>query len=215
MEQLQSDFTVRKIRRREAQSIRALYMAMGRDGDWAASMSADALFCSGEWWGLYDEQGVLLMCIARSAAQSDMAQAVCINTAHQGIDLPRQTNPQVYWLPPAFAQQAQAAAGAFVRALAQYEQTPVLAALAVKSGTSLLSAYFSAGMVLWSMRPLQALRPHYLWVLTAPPAGVSCGLIGAHDTFALSRALEQGQAGTGIWCVAGEQWICFTQKDGI
>ena len=82
------------------------------------------------------------------------------------------------------------------------------AAVPVKTGGLLLDGFFEAGFTLFLVRPLAALRPHYLLTppgLRQPAPGtpdedaVRRVHIPLADTLAVSRLLEQGFCGTALY----------------
>lgn len=80
----------------------------------------------------------------------------------------------------------------------------ILAALPVRAPAPLLAAYFAAGWAAVRVRPLAALRPHYLFLRRAAlppcPAGqaVRRVYLPLADTLAVSRLLERGFCATAL-----------------
>ena len=176
-------------------------------GDDAPTRSRPA----GEWWGLFCD-GAPVLCAALADADRSVLQirAMCERAAHAGPAAgralalsaaapPRRAGPSAG--PPAFWTPWPRAANA-----------PLVAALPVKTGGALLAAYFAAGFYLWAMRPLASLRPHYIFLRGGVQTGRQCRIIRETDTLALSRALEEGAAGTGVWYAQGQRCVCLAPK---
>ena len=118
-------------------------------------------------------------------------------------------------LPPAATPEGRAFAGRFLSLLGERLWPPcaspekrLAAAVPVKTGGLLLDGFFEAGFTLFLVRPLAALRPHYLLTppgLRQPAPGtpdedaVRRVHIPLADTLAVSRLLEQGFCGTALY----------------
>ena len=123
--------------------------------------------------------------------------------------------PARFLLPPAATPEGRAFAGRFLSLLGERLWPPcaspekrLAAAVPVKTGGLLLNGFFEAGFTLFLVRPLAALRPHYLLTppgLRQPAPGtpdedaVRRVHIPLADTLAVSRLLEQGFCGTALY----------------
>ena len=214
MEQLQPRLEARGLVRQDWKEARALYTGLGRDGEWAADLEEDAFWQAGEWWGLYCDRR-LILCCALAAADRQVLQIRALCGAQKSLALPDHVRPQSYLLPPAFRPEAAAYAGAFLRFLTQDQQRPALAALPVKTGGGMLDGYFAAGCCLWAVRPLLSLRPHYIFLYVGMQNWPECRImVKEQETLALSRTLEEGNAGVGILCsTGGARSICLVPKE--
>ena len=176
-------FTVRRLVLMDLAAICTLYGACGRDAAWGTRETLAALFGEGEWWGGF-LGGELVVCCA------------CVPS--------RSATPQ-----------GRAFAGRFLSLLGERLWPPcaspekrLAAAVPVKTGGLLLDGFFEAGFTLFLVRPLAALRPHYLLTppgLRQPAPGtpdedaVRRVHIPLADTLAVSRLLEQGFCGTALY----------------
>ena len=202
--------TVRRLARREEGTCRDMYRAAGRDGEWAGAMTPDTFAAAGEWWGLFCD-GAPVLCAALADADRSVLQIRALCGAQRTLGLPPAGRWR-YLLPPAAAGGAERGAARFLDAVAARANAPLVAALPVKTGGALLAAYFAAGFCLWAMRPLASLRPHYIFLRGGVQTGRQCRIIKETDTLALSRALEEGAAGTGVWYAQGQRCVCLAPK---
>lgn len=175
---------------------------------WGTRETLAALFGEGEWWGgfLGWRVGCLLrLCTARSATP----QAAALRGALAPARLPAR-----FLLPPPPRPRAGPLPGAFFPCWANASgrraspEKRLAAAVPVKTGGLLLDGFFEAGFTLFLVRPLAALRPHYLLTppgLRQPAPGtpdedaVRRVHIPLADTLAVSRLLEQGFCGTALY----------------
>ena len=208
MEQWQPRLTARRIVRSEYDQIRQMYQQMGRDGEWLTEMSIDEMDDAGDWWGLYCEEELVLCCsVARPDRSVMQIRALC--GAQKTLDKRYCMGTQYFWLPPAFSEQAGAFAGAFYGFLQRRYEGKGIAALAVKTGALLLHAFFASRFQLIAVRPLQSLRPHYLFAQTRFPFSAECRIIRESETLELSRALENGGVGVGLFYRDKSRGICI------
>lgn len=207
MEQWQPRLTARRIMRSEYDSIRQMYKNMGRDGEWLTEMSADEMEDAGDWWGLYCEEELVLCCsVARPDRTVMQIRALC--GAQKTLNKRYSIGTEYFWLPPAFSERAGAFAAAFYGFLQRRYHGKGIAALAVKTGAPLVHAFFAARFQLIAVRPLQALRPHYLFAQTTFPFSSECRIIKESETLELSRALENGGVGVGLFYREKSRGIC-------
>ncbi len=176
-------FTVRRLVLMDLAAICTLYGACGRDTAWGTRETLAALFGEGEWWGGF-LGGELVVCCACVPARSATPEG-------------------------------RAFAGRFLSLLGERLWPPcaspekrLAAAVPVKTGSLLLNGFFEAGFTLFLVRPLAALRPHYLLTppgLRQPAPGtpdedaVRRVHIPLADTLAVSRLLEQGFCGIALY----------------
>ena len=160
-------FTVRRLVLMDLAAICTLYGACGRDTAWGTRETLAALFGEGEWWGGF-LGGELVVCCACVPARSATPQAAALRGALAPARLPAR-----FLLPPAATPEGRAFAGRFLSLLGERLWPPcaspekrLAAAVPVKTGGLLLDGFFEAGFTLFLVRPLAALRPHYL--LTPP-----------------------------------------------
>lgn len=207
MEQWQPRLTARRMMRDEYQKIREMYHNIGRDGEWLTEMTEDEMDDAGEWWGLYcDEAPVLCCAVARPDRSVMQIRALC--GAQRTLHKRYASGAEYFWLPPAFLQSAGAFAGAFYGFLQRRYQGRGIAALAVKTGAPLVHAFFAARFQMIAVRPLQSLRPHYLFAQTSFPFSSECRIIKESETLELSRALENGGIGVGLFYRENSRGIC-------
>ena len=183
-------FTVRRLVLMDLAAICTLYGACGRDAAWGTRETLAALFGEGEWWGGF-LGGELVVCCACVPARSATPQAAALRGALAPARLPaRFLLGERLWPPCASPEKRLAAA------------------VPVKTGGLLLDGFFEAGFTLFLVRPLAALRPHYLLTppgLRQPAPGtpdedaVRRVHIPLADTLAVSRLLEQGFCGTALY----------------
>lgn len=139
----------------------------GRDTAWGTRETLAALFGEGEWWGGF-LGGELVVCCACVPARSATPQAAALRGALAPARLPAR-----FLLPPAATPEGRAFAGRFLSLLGE-RLWPPCASPGKKArrrsprqnGGLLLNGFFEAGFTLFLVRPLAALRPHYL--LTPP-----------------------------------------------
>ena len=202
-------FTVRRLVLMDLAAICTLYGACGRDTAWGTRETLAALFGEGEWWGGF-LGGELVVCCACVPARSATPQAAALRGALAPARLPAR-----FLLPPAATPEGRAFAGRFLSLLGERLWPPcaspekrLAAAVPVKTGGLLLDGFFEAGFTLFLVRPLAALRPHYLLTppgLRQPAPGtpdedaVRRVHIPLADTLAVSRLLEQGFCGTALY----------------
>ena len=176
-------FTVRRLVLMDLAAICTLYGACGRDTAWGTRETLAALFGEGEWWGGF-LGGELVVCCACVPARSAT--------------------------PPgrAFAGRVLSLLGERLWPPCASPEKRLAAAVPVKTGGLLLDGFFEAGFTLFLVRPLAALRPHYLLTppgLRQPAPGtpdedaVRRVHIPLADTLAVSRLLEQGFCGTALY----------------
>lgn len=207
MEQWQPRLTAQRIMRSEYDSIRQMYKNMGRDGEWLTEMSTDEMEEAGDWWGLYCEEELVLCCaVARPDRSVMQIRALC--GAQKTLNRRYSIGTEYFWLPPAFAERAGAFAAAFYGFLQRRYPGKGIAALAVKTGAPLVHAFFAARFQLIAVRPLQSLRPHYLFAQTSFPFSSECRIIKESETLELSRALENGGIGVGLFYREKSRGIC-------
>ena len=152
----------------------------------------------------------MVVCCACVPARSATPQAAALRGALAPARLPAR-----FLLPPAATPEGRAFAGRFLSLLGERLWPPcaspekrLAAAVPVKTGGLLLDGFFEAGFTLFLVRPLAALRPHYLLTppgLRQPAPGtpnedaVRRVHIPLADTLAVSRLLEQGFCGTALY----------------
>ena len=217
-------FTVRRLVLMDLASVCALYSACGRDAAWGTRETLAALFGEGEWWGGF-LGGELAICCACVPARAGTPQAAALRGALAPARLPSR-----FLLPPAATPGGCALAGSFLSLLGIRLWPPcpapekrLAAAVPVKTGAPLLGGYFEAGFTLFRVRPLAALRPHYLLTPPGlrPPAPQAPAAETAQpvhiplaDTLAISRLLEQGFCGVALCGGADGQPALFLERPG-
>lgn len=215
-------FTVRRLVLMDLAAICTLYGACGRDTAWGTRETLAALFGEGEWWGGF-LGGELVVCCACVPARSATPQAAALRGALAPARLPAR-----FLLPPAATPEGRAFAGRFLSLLGERLWPPcaspekrLAAAVPVKTGSLLLNGFFEAGFTLFLVRPLAALRPHYLLTppgLRQPAPGtpdedaVRRVHIPLADTLAVSRLLEQGFCGTALYDGADGQPALWLER---
>lgn len=219
-------FTVRRLVLMDLAAICALYGACGRDAAWGTRETLAALFGEGEWWGGF-LGGELAVCCACVPARAATPQAAALRGALAPARLPAR-----FLLPPAATPEGCALAASFLALLGVRLWPPctapekrLAAAVPVKTGNLMLNGFLEAGFSLFLMRPLAALRPHYL--LTPPglrqlvpktPEGgtVRRVHIPLADTLAVSRLLEQGFRGITLDnSTGGQPTLCLERTDSV
>lgn len=208
------ELALRRLGPDEAAQIGALYRPGGRDGAWASPEAIGTLLRAGAWWGGFAD-GALCFCAARAPAQLALEQVAALRGACAGLP-----PPDAFLLPPAASPVGCALSQAFLPPLCA--QAPALsgaapraalmAAVPVRADTALLAGCFGAGLAAVRVRPLAALRPHYLLVprQTTPAAPPRAGAprpserpvrtvyLPLADTRMISRLLECGFCGTAL-----------------
>ncbi len=197
MIQLDSTFTVRRLVLMDLDSILALFHSCGRDFSWCTRETAVSLFSAGDFWGgfLGDKLVICCACVSPDAAPAPiqtMQNSLC------GL-LPSQR----LLLPAAFTRAGCAFAAPFFSQLCRCALTDprtkrplhTAAAVPVKTGTPVLSGLFDAGFAAVRMRPLDALRPHYLLEFPRTAfhgARPLCLHVPVSDSYTICRLLETG-----------------------
>lgn len=167
----------------------ALYEQLGRDGAWAAREAVDGFVGTADFCTAWAQDG------PQARAMRRELDVLC---------------PPRFLLPAAFAPGRAGAGTVLLRAL-----DGAAAALAVKPGAPALEPFFNAGYVLRRIRPLYALRPHYLFARPGmQSAGKCCIMIPVNDTYAIARRLENGFWGVGVHRQAGQLLLCLAEGPG-
>lgn len=203
-------FTVRRLVLMDLAAICTLYGACGRDTAWGTRETLAALFGEGEWWGGF-LGGELVVCCACVPARSATPQAAALRGALAPARLPGPFSAAArrHARGPGLCRALSFPAGRTpLAALCLPRKKRLAAAVPVKTGGLLLDGFFEAGFTLFLVRPLAALRPHYLLTppgLRQPAPGtpdedaVRRVHIPLADTLAVSRLLEQGFCGTALY----------------
>lgn len=167
----------------------ALYETLGRDGLWAAAEDVENFVGTAEFCTAWAGQGPQAQAMRREL------DALC---------------PPRFLLPAAFAPGRAGAGATVLRALGGGA-----AALAVKPGAQALEPFFAAGYLLRRIRPLFALRPHYLFLLPGVQTAEKCRImIPVSDTHEIALRLENGFVGVGVHRQAGQLLLCLAEESG-
>lgn len=196
MNELNESFLVRRLVLMDLDAIVSLFDACGRDYAWAERETIISLFSSGDFWGGFLEDE-LVICCACIPPDAPLHQAEMMRRA-LGSPLPDR-----FLLPACFTEKGAAFAAQFFSSVCRCALTDpetgrslcVCAAVPVKSGTPILSGLFTAGFSAIRIRPLAALRPHYLMQFPRTAnhgAKPLCLHIPVSDSYTVCRLLEQG-----------------------
>ncbi len=190
-------FPARRVLPHDLAAVLAFYTRAGREYSFADAATLHSLWQSGELWACFDGAAIAALGgFVRLDAQNRLCDAV-----QKTAFLPHQT---LLLLPPVFAE-GFPAAGRFCdwcrqRAM-QYLNVHggggLAALVPVKSGGTLLPLYFAMRLQLVAMRPLDNLRPYFIFL----SAGLDiCAddsiIVPISDTFTLSKLLETGYVAT-------------------
>lgn len=195
------NLSVRRLHPHEIPAALFVYSRFGRDGAWAAACLED-LCSQGEVWGGFRD-GRMLVCGALCPADAANVQSRALQTAF----------PQAAWHMLPVASLDASAVKAFLRLLegrmAQLAGTAHWTAiLPVKTGECLLPGYLDAGLEVHLVRPLEQLRPHYLLRKTfGRPDLCEVRAFPVRDTYAVSKALENGFAGDKVFWRQDVRWL--------
>lgn len=195
------NLSVRRLLKQEIPAAMYLYSQFRRDGAWAAAC-LDRVFEEGEVWGGFLQEH-LAVCGALCPANADNSQSRALHAAA----------PDASWQILPLAVLDAAAVAPFLRMLCARctqldPQAPWTAAVPVKTGECLLPGYLDAGFSIRLVRPLDHLRPHYL-LKKREDRPVRCELCSfqVRDTYAVSRALEEGFSGDRIFWQQDVRWL--------
>jgi hypothetical protein len=189
----------------------ALYAAHGRDGAWASPAVLTQLLHAGELWGYFYKDTLAGCCPVTHAVQ------LCAQTQL----LAQADNASCALLPGAVLADDAPCAEQFFAALHTHLQSAEgdgLLCMPVKSETHRLSAALSGGFVLTGIRPLAALRPHYLLrpcALAEPLQAHGYVLMDVADTLSVSRLLEHGFAATHARTHKGVLRLCLQPRENV
>lgn len=196
---MEKTIAVRALWPGEADRAAALYRALGRDGAWGADEEEcplAELAGGGGVLGAFLPGGALGAVCPVTGPGSALPQARALAAGLRGLpDAP--AGPVA--LPAAFlpGPAGCAALAALARALAAKGLWGALAVKPCLAAPGALAAMLDGGLALRRVRPLCALRPHYLFSPAAPGLDGDRIIIVYTDTLALSRRLEDGLWGVG------------------
>lgn len=198
---------MRRLTPEDAARAAALYRAAGRDSGWMSECGAAAACTDGAMYGGFSGDGRMTLCggLCRRKDFPALYAAVRKTRLASGDD--------AVLLPPAGRVLAPFLQLLLARASEAGGQ--VWLPVPVKTGGGALPACFAAGFSLRAIRPLDELRPHYLFTCSDGPmkSARECDImIPVSDTLTLSRLLECGMRGEGVCVAGGVPSVCLLPK---
>lgn len=204
-------FTVRRLTRGDTAAIKAMYALLGADGAWVLRESVQNLFVKGEIWGLFYGITLRACCVI-----ADAAAPICMVRMTVSTNL-ISTNSAI--LLPCAGNFEGLPVTRFLHALAlrlerRGDGEQCTALLPVRTGGKLIASYFEAGYHLCGIRPLDHLRPHYIFRAKSVKKYVQpCIIVPISDTFTLSQRLAHGYFGTELQTKEGVDFVVLQQEE--
>lgn len=202
---------VRRLVSCDAACILQCYAAQQRDAAWLDAQTLRTVMAHGEYWGAFCA-GRLVLCGGVCAADAPISLLTALQKT-------RLVPPKAAVILPLGGECVSAERTAYflevllTRAALCFAKRPLVALAPVKTGSALLASYFPDGFILTAMRPLYALRPHYIFMYKAVQLHEkTCIIVNATDSYALSKQLEHGWEGV---CVKESGVVLQSAAGGI